>query len=114
MNNSNTNTDNLQKLVDIGISLSKEKNIDILLEKILTEAREISNSDGGTLYTMIDNDTRLKFNIMQNASMNVYEGGSNGPISTEKYYPVKLYHTETNEPNLNNMSAICALQGTTI
>ena len=114
MNNSNTNTDNLQKLVDIGISLSKEKNIDILLEKILTEAREISNSDGGTLYTMIDNDTRLKFNIMQNASMNVYEGGSNGPISTEKYYPVKLYHPETNEPNLNNMSAICALQGRTI
>ena len=114
MNTPNTNPNNLQKLVDIGISLSKEKNIDILLEKILTEAREISNSDGGTLYTMIDNDTRLKFSIMQNDSMNVFEGGSNGTMSTDKYYPVKLYHDDTNEPNLNNMSAICAIQGRTI
>jgi len=114
LNTPNTNPNNLQKLVDIGISLSKEKNIDILLEKILNEAREISNSDGGTLYIMIDNDTRLKFTIMQNASMNVFQGGSNGKMSTDKYYPVRLYHEDTKKPNLNNMSAICALQGRTI
>ena len=114
MDTPNTNPENLQKLIDIGISLSKEKNIDILLEKILSEAREISNSDGGTLYTMIDNDTRLKFSIMQNASMNIFEGGSNGEISEDDYYPVKLYHSDNGEPNLNNISAACALQGRTI
>ena len=59
MNTSSINPENLQKLIDIGISLSKEKNIDILLENILTEARQISNSDGGTLYLMIDNETVL-------------------------------------------------------
>ena len=55
--NKSTNTSKLSKLIDIGISLSKEKNINILLEKILNEARLISNSDGGTLY-LITNDNK--------------------------------------------------------
>ena len=88
MTNSHLNFNSLQKLIDVGLSLSKEKNIDILLEKILTEAREISNSDGGTLYLMIDNGTRLEFTIVQNASMNMFSGGTHGKI--DSIYPVKL------------------------
>ena len=112
MTTSHINPNNLQKLIDIGISLSKEKNIDILLEKILTEARQISNSDGGTLYLMMDNDTRLEFTIVQNASMNMFSGGTHG--KDKSIYPVKLYHPDTGEENLNNISAACALQGRTI
>ena len=62
MNQFSNTTENLQKLIDIGIALSKEKNINKLLEKILIEARKISNSDGGTLYLMSDDDTRLSYN----------------------------------------------------
>lgn len=112
MNNSNINSDNLQKLVDIGISLSKEKNIDILLEKILTEAREISNSDGGTLYLMSDDESKLQFRIIQNTSMNIFIGASK--VSQNKYFPVKLFDPVTGQKNLNNVSAVCALKGETI
>ena len=113
MNISSINPENLQKLIDIGISLSKEKKIDILLEKILTEAREISNSDGGTLYLVSDDEKRLHFSIMQNASMNIFLGGSSDPVP-DSIYPVKLYNPETGEENLHNISSACALQGRTI
>ncbi len=112
MNNSNINPKNLQKLIDIGISLSKEKNIDLLLEKILTEAREISNSDGGTLYLMSDDESKLQFRIIQNTSMNIFLGASK--VSQNQYFPVKLYDSSTGEKNLNNVSAVCALKGETI
>ena len=54
-NNNDIPSENLQKLIDVGRSLSREKNINILLEKILVEARYISNSDGGTLYSLKNN-----------------------------------------------------------
>ena len=57
--NNFSNTNKLNKLIDIGIALSKEKNINILLEKILNEARVISNSDGGTVYLVTQDDKKL-------------------------------------------------------
>ena len=110
MNISSINPENLQKLIDIGISLSKEKNIDVLLEKILTEAREISNSDGGTLYLMTE-DKRLNFEILHNESKNIFLGGSHSPVP-ETFYPVKLY--VDGAPNTHSVSAVCALEGRTI
>ena len=66
------NTDNnLKKLIDIGRALSREKNINILLEKILIEAKIISNSDGGTIYLVIDDGKRLNFEIMHTESLNI-------------------------------------------
>ncbi|MBI65891.1 MAG: phosphohydrolase [Candidatus Marinimicrobia bacterium] len=106
----NTSHDNLQKLINIGRSLSREKNINILLEKILIEAREISHSDGGTLYLMTD-DNRLSFEIMHNESKNIFFGGSSAPVP-DSFYPVKLYVDGV--PNDHSVSAVCALKGKTI
>ncbi len=103
---------NLKKLIDIGIALSKEKNIDILLEKILKEARIISNSDGGTVYLINNDSTKLKFKIMHNESLKIQFGGSSDPVP-ESIYPVRLYN-EDNSKNLNNVSAVCALENRTI
>ena len=111
MNNFSNNSDNLQKLIDIGIALSKEKNINKLLEKILIEARKISHSDGGTLYLRTEDD-RLSFEIMHNESKNIFFGGSFASVPEDKYYPVRLY--VDNEPNLHSVSAVCALKGETI
>ncbi len=111
MNNSYSNSENLQKLIDIGIALSKEKNIDKLLEKILIEARKISNSDGGTLYLMIDDNTRLSYNIMHTESKNIYYGGTYDPVP-ESIYPVKLY--KDGKPNMHNACVVCALKAETI
>ena len=112
MNNKFSNNNKLSKLIDIGISLSKEKNINILLEKILNEARIISNSDGGTVYLLTDNDKKLSFEIMQTESLNIRFGGSSEPVP-DYIYPVKLYNDDGNK-NINNASSVCALTGKTI
>ena len=108
MIHSNKNPENLQKLIDIGIALSKEKNIDKLLENILIESRKISNSDGGTLYLMIDDNTRLSFKIMHTESKKMYFGGTGASVP-DSIYPIKLYID--GEPNIHNASAVCALKG---
>ena len=110
--NNFSNSNKLSKLIDIGIALSKEKNINILLEKILNEARVISNSDGGTVYLVTDDKQKLNFEIMQTESLNIKFGGSSDPVP-EYIYPVKLYN-EDGSKNINNVSAVCALKGKTI
>ena len=111
MSEYSNNTENLQNLIDIGLALSKEKNIDKLLEKILVEARRISNSDGGTLYLMIDDNTRLSYNIMHTDSKSIYYGGSHESVP-DSIYPVKLY--KDGKPNMHNACVVCAIKGETI
>ena len=61
---------NLKKLNEIGIALSTEKDITSLLELIVDEAMNITNADGATLYRIIDDHTRLKFEISKNVWSN--------------------------------------------
>ena len=94
----------------IGLALSKERDMDKLLEMILIEAKRISNADGGTLYMMTD-DHRLRFSIMITDSLDVHMGGT-----SEKeipFYPVKLY-SDDGDPNENMIAANAAINGTTI
>ena len=65
----------IQNLANIGLALSKERDMDKLLEMILLEAKRIANSDGGTLYMMTD-DQRLKFEIIMTDSLNFHMGGT--------------------------------------
>ena len=113
MGTSHLNNNYFEELINIGISLSKEKNINVLLENILTQARKISNSDGGTLYIADKEFTKLEFVIMQNKSKDIFLGGTKEPVP-DTIYPVKLFNTETNEPNHKNVSAVCALRNKTI
>ena len=63
----------IQNLSQIGLALSKERDMSKLLEMILLEAKRISNSDGGTLY-MMTGDKRLKFEIMMTDSLDFHMG----------------------------------------
>jgi len=110
LNNSSKNSQNLQKLIDIGLALSKEKNINKLLEQILVEARKISNSDGGTIY-LKNEENKLVFHIMQTESIGYFRGGTHEKVP-DSIYPVKLYID--GKPNHKNVSAVCALEGKTI
>jgi len=94
----------------IGLALSKEKDMDKLLEMILLEAKRISNSDGGTLYMMTD-DQRLKFSIMITDSLNIHMGGTSG--KEIPFYPVKLY-MDNGQPNKTMIAANAGLTGDTI
>ena len=94
----------------IGLALSKEKDMDKLLEMILLEAKRISNADGGTLYMMTD-DQRLKFSIMITDSLNIHMGGTSG--KEIHFYPVKLY-MDDGQPNKTMIAANAGLTGDTI
>ena len=64
----------LGELNAIGIQLSAERNLDVLLETILTKAREITGSDAGSLYLVEDGpdgERRLRFTLAQNESVEI-------------------------------------------
>jgi HD-GYP domain-containing protein (c-di-GMP phosphodiesterase class II) len=64
----------LSELNAIGIQLSAERNLDVLLETILTKAREITRSDGGSLYLVeesADGPARLRFAVAQCESVDI-------------------------------------------
>jgi HD-GYP domain-containing protein (c-di-GMP phosphodiesterase class II) len=94
----------------IGLALSKERDMDKLLEMILLEAKRISNADGGTLYMMTD-DHRLRFSIMITDSLDVHMGGTSG--KDIPFYPIKLYNND-GKPNENMIAANAGINGKTI
>jgi HD-GYP domain-containing protein (c-di-GMP phosphodiesterase class II) len=58
----------LYELNNIGIRLSAERDLKLLLELILTKAREITHSDAGSLYIIEDDEAggrRLRFSLAQ-------------------------------------------------
>jgi len=63
----------LTELTQIGVALSNERNLLTLLEKILTQARRISDSDAGSIYLVERGEdgqaTGLKFKLSQNFSL---------------------------------------------
>ena len=100
----------ITNLAQIGLALSKERDMSKLLEMILLEAKRISNSDGGTLYMMTD-DKRLKFEIMMTDSLNFHMGGTSG--KDIPFYPVKLFDDE-GEPNNSMVAAFVGISGETV
>ena len=100
----------ISNLANIGLALSKEKDMNKLLEMILIEAKRIANSDGGTLYMMTD-DNRLRFEILMTDSLDFHMGGTSG--KDIPFYPVKLY-TDEGEPNNAMIAAYVGLTGETV
>ena len=100
----------ISNLSNIGLALSKEKDMSKLLEMILLEAKRIANSDGGTLYMMTD-DQRLRFEIMMTDSLDFHMGGTSG--KDIPFYPIKLY-TDDGKPNETMIAAFVALTGQTV
>src|SRR5213075_3444107 len=78
----------LDQLNAIGASLSAERDINRLLEAILTAAKTITRADGGTLYRVTEDKT-LRFEIVRTSSLKYYLGGTTGnPVP---FYPIQLY-----------------------
>jgi HD-GYP domain-containing protein (c-di-GMP phosphodiesterase class II) len=100
----------LRELNEIGIALSAEKDHDRLLELILVKAMELTNADGGTLYTCTD-DQRLNFEILHNRSLDIHKGGTSGEEIS--FYPIGLYDDEGN-PNLHMVAASAVISGETV
>jgi len=76
----------LEELNAIGIGLSAERDLDVLLELILTKGREITRSDAGSLYvveTPPEGERCLRFKLAQNDSVHVEFKESTLPISAD-------------------------------
>lgn len=58
----------LKALHDISIALTAEKNLDMLLELILTQIRHLVEADAGSLY-LVENGKSLRFKFSQNISL---------------------------------------------
>jgi len=100
-----------QRLIDLGIALSAERNHFRLMEMILLGAKELTNADGGTLYLSNEARTELRFEIMRNDSLGIAMGGTTGkPIP---FPPVQLYGAD-GQPNKKNVSAYAAVTGKTV
>lgn len=65
----------LEQLNDIGIALSAERDLEVLLEMILEKSREITSADAGSLYLVQTEESsaerHLLFMLSQNDSLNV-------------------------------------------
>ncbi len=94
-------THRLGELLRIGVALSKERDINRLLEAILVAAKTITNADGGTLYRMTD-DQSLRFEIMRNDSLGIAMGGTSGVEIP--FYPVNLFDKD-GKPVLSMVAA---------
>ena len=92
----------LSELLRIGAALSKERDINRLLEAILVAAKEITNADGGTLYRMTEDRQALRFEIMRNDTLGITMGGTSG--EDIPFYPVNLYDRD-GEPILSMVAA---------
>jgi len=102
--------ENIERLNRIGVALSAERDNARLLEMILLGAKEITNADGGTLYTVTD-DNRLKFEIMRTDSLGIAMGGTTG--KDIPFPPLPLYR-EDGSPNINMVAACAVLNDTAI
>src|ERR1700741_3003047 len=99
----------LEQLNLIGASLSGERDINRLLELILTAAKSITRADGGTLYRVTEDKT-LRFEIVRTSSLKYYLGGTSGnPVP---FYPIQLH--KDGRPNHSMVAAHAALTGKTV
>lgn len=103
-------TSSFKRLINIGLALSAEKNIDNLMERILREAKEMANADAGTLYIRTEDD-QLKFEILLNDTLDIAQGGKSGNEITLP--PVEMYGDD-GKPNNKNIASCAAVTGLTI
>jgi HD-GYP domain-containing protein (c-di-GMP phosphodiesterase class II) len=92
----------LDQLNEIGASLSKERDINRLLESILIAAKKITHADGGTLYRVTDDEQALRFEILRTDSLNIAMGGTTGNSIKFPTLPLK------NSDGANNDSMVAA------
>lgn len=100
----------LDRLNAIGVALSAERDNKRLLEMILLGAKEIANADGGTIYTVTE-DNGLKFEIMSNSTLNIEMGGTTGK---EIPFPPLRMFLDDGKPNLTTVAVYAALNEKTV
>lgn len=95
-----------QTIVNTFLSVSKEKNLDKVLEKIVETAMGLTGADGGSLYIKDDNDKHLEFKIAKTTSLGIQMGGTHSKID---WKPLNIYNTDGSE-NREMVAVLCMLK----
>ena len=101
----------LEQLNAIGAALSKERDINRLLESILIAAKTITHADGGTLYRMTDDGRALRFEILRTDSLQIAMGGTTGNAINFPNLPLT---SAKGEPNDSMVAAYAAIHDKTV
>ena len=111
MNSSDNLLHRLKDLNEIGIALSRQRDLNSLLETILVAAMRITHADAGTLYLHEQEQRVLRFEILRNNTLDKAMGGTSGvPIT---FYPIQLYDV-VGKPNHAMVVSHSALSGETV
>ncbi len=89
--------DKLNRLIELGIAMSAERDTDKVMEMVLSGAKELSNADGGTLYKI--EDGALSFKIVMNTSLGISMGGTSSEAPSLP--PVQLYRSDGRQNHRN-------------
>lgn len=100
----------VERLNEIGISLSSERDTDVVCDKILKGAMELTNADGGSLYRMSDDQQSLEFIIVTTHSLNIHMGGASG--AEINFPPIQLYIN--GEPDMHTVVSCAVHEDRTI
>jgi HD-GYP domain-containing protein (c-di-GMP phosphodiesterase class II) len=106
MDNSSDLFRRLEQLNAIGAALSKERDINRLLETILIAAKTITHADGGTLYRMTEDGKALRFEILRTDSLHVAMGGTTGNAINFPNLPLTNAKGEHNDSMVAAYAAI--------
>ena len=101
----------LEQLNAIGAALSKERDIDRLLELILVATKSITHADGGTLYRVTEDGQHLRFEIVRTDSLDIAMGGTTG-VSIP--FPPLPLHLADGQPNNSMVAAYAVLNDETV
>jgi HD-GYP domain-containing protein (c-di-GMP phosphodiesterase class II) len=94
-----TTLERTRKLREHAQKISAEKSLKRLPELVLLAIKDITNSDGGTLYRPGEKD--LHFEIIVNSKLNIYRGGSS---NNKVNIPPIPYTNEDGENNYANIA----------
>ncbi|MBW2340433.1 MAG: GAF domain-containing protein [Deltaproteobacteria bacterium] len=93
----------LETLNKIGIALSSETNLTLLLESIVRETRSFTNADAGSLYLVDQDNGALHFEVAQNDTL-----GKQADMKPDTFKPYSLALTK------NSIAGYVAITGETL
>ena len=106
----NIDSDPYRRLIEIGRAFAAEKDLNSLLDRILTEAKSVVSADAGTLY-LITSHGALQFAMVLNDSLSLYQGGNSTESVTLPDLPMTL---QNGQPNLVHIATRAAITGDSI
>ncbi len=93
--------DHINRLTEIGLSLSQDNKIEDVFDLILSEAIAFTNADGATIYSVTEDKKSLEFALMVTRSKGIKAGGKYGQV---KLKPVPIYR-EDGLPNMSHQAS---------